>query len=842
MADSNKIQIWAELTLDNKKIKTEFTKAWEEAWKSVAEWLDKQQWTIVDKINETIDEIRIKIESLNDIDWSLVDPTKTEQDIQYLDSELNTLQYTIENLKYGWQDFWDEWKQAFDELVSTANEYEDTLYNSMDQLQTLWSGVDEAMEWVEEQTKETTEAVKELNETANQWISENGWLWKMLKFLSSKEIFNFFYKNIVKIWQKLVELSWDWDMLAEKWWAVQNKFEALWWYIGKWLTPVLEWVIEDANQMADELTWAGSAGQESASVIQKWVFIVATAFRWLIKIIRSFWVFLWSVFWWLRPIVSWFFTDLYDTAKSVIEWIWNVENWKALGNNIKYGIVDWVNWAIESVNWLLNWINDKLWIDLWNIKTFNAGQKQSFNFWDISLWNTKNAIEAYTKTMDSAMEDIWKEWYDFIQDTKQWRNDLWNTAVDTNKKIKDNTKKTVGWWSKDSVKWAYEELEEEAVDVWKDLDSMVEDHQKQYDKLTEEIEKVEKEYDKLREEAKKTWEDAEKSLKDYNDELEKSQSEAVSSLWERYVELKEDWREIGDYMKKVVSEISDTEWWLIRDEGWTYRGYDYDELKKAKEIYDEMKLIEENTTEEQRKSQEFTEKTSKAQEILNKLKEEEAEIENKKAIALEKQAIAQAMIDQEDWKQYIKTIEDRWTFYYDSVKKQREQVQNEDNIQYAQQLENKITNLNDQLTEFQNEKNKEVEILIDTTARKIELENEYQKVFEENVKKQQKELDNLIAKEQRLIDKRREYLSMWWSVWHNAYWWSILSWWVSVVGENWPETIIARQSSYVQPRNASNNYSTINNDNSFSINGINVNVSNMDEFLNELKEKLTYRS
>ena len=180
--------------------------------------------------------------------------------------------------------------------------------------------------------------------------------------------------------------------------------------------------------------------------------------------------------------------------------------------------------------------------------------------------------------------------------------------------------------------------------------------------------------------------------------------------------------------------------------------------------------------------------------------------------------------------------------YYDSIKKQREQVQNEDNIQYAQQLENKITNLNDQLTEFQNEKNKEVEILIDTTARKIELENEYQKVFEENVKKQQKELDNLIAKDQRLIDKRREYLSMSSSVWHNAYWGSILSWWVSVVGENWPETIIARQSSYVQPRNAWSSYNTINNDNSFSINWINVNVSNIDEFLSELKEKLTYRS
>lgn len=69
---------------------------------------------------------------------------------------------------------------------------------------------------------------------------------------------------------------------------------------------------------------------------------------------------------------------------------------------------------------------------------------------------------------------------------------------------------------------------------------------------------------------------------------------------------------------------------------------------ELKEKLDELKLIEENTTEEQRKSEEFTKKTSKAQEILNNLNEKALELEQKKASAIEKQAIAQSIMNQEN--------------------------------------------------------------------------------------------------------------------------------------------------------------------------------------------------
>ena len=420
-----------------------------------------------------------------------------------------------------------------------------------------------------------------------------------------------------------------------------------------------------------------------------------------------------------------------------------------------------------------------------------------------------------------------------------------------NSRIKKDTEETITWWGKwwakkDSVVWAYQLMEEEAKDIWEEMTNLVEDHQKQYDKLNDEIEKVSEQYDKLREEAKKTWEEAEKSLKDYNDELEKAQWGAITDLWQRYVELQKELTWVDERMKKRAKELSR---WYIRSlqEAWTseYAWYDLKELIGLKEKLDEIKLIEENTTAEQRKSEEFLKETSKTQEILNKLKEKEVEIEEKRAEALERQAVAQAMMDQENWEQYVKTLTKNWeevgTYYYDTIEKVWKKIERESNIEYAKQLENQVTNLNDQLTQFQNEKNQEVEILIDTTARKIELENEFQKVFEENVKKQEKELDNLILKEQKLIDKRREYLSMWWTL-HNAYWWSVLSWMASIVWENGPEQIIARQSSYIQPRNAGNSYNTVNTNN-LNINGLEFwNFNTIDDMLEALKEKLTYRS
>lgn len=846
MADSN-IKIWAELTLDNKQIKTEFTKAGQEAWKSVAEWLEKQQGTILDKIKETTEYMKSNISELQNIDFNVqIDSSQAEQNLKELDNEITSVWYTVENLKYWRQEFWDEWAEAFWELKTTADEYTDTLYNTMDQIQLMGSWIEESMEWAEEQTKQTTEAVKELNNQADKWISENGWLWKMLKFLGSAQILNFFYKNITKIWKKLIELSGDSEMLQSKRWEVQGKLEAVWWYIGKWLTPVLEWVMEDLNGLIDWFIWMWSAGETWAWMIQKWVFIIASVFRWLVKLIQSVWTFLGAFRWWQLAIITNFASDVWNTISSVIKWIWNVNNRKALWNNIKYWIVDWVNWAINALNGMLWWIRDKLWIDLWQIKTFDAGQKMEYDF-NISFQKTKDAMTAYRQWVAEAITDIWNDRADFFNDSVDWWKWLWNTSIDSIKKTDKEAKKTYWkWWSMNK---SLDQLNDEAKEVWDDLDAMVEEHQKNYDRLKEEIKKVEDEFWKLRDKAKDVRKEAEKALKDYNDQLAKAQGEAITDLWQRYRELKKDLIDVDTWMKEVAE---NTSWDEIQDKlnSWDkyVRGYDIKDIMDLKEKLEELQLIEENTTEEQRKEQAFIRETSKTQEILNKLKQEELEIEEKKAAALEKQAIATAMQENKDWEINFKTGFDEETNELKARYKDREgirqEIHNQDNVEYAKQLEIQVSGLNKQLAEFISEKDREVECLMQATATKTQLEEQYTKVVQENAKKQKKELDDLIAKTQRLIDKQRELNALrsgWW--WARAYGWDITNSWVTLVWENWPEQIIARQASYVQPRNSSNSYSTTNTtNNDFSINGMNINVNNIDDFLDELKTRMTYRN
>lgn len=301
-------------------------------------------------------------------------------------------------------------------------------------------------------------------------------------------------------------------------------------------------------------------------------------------------------------------------------------------------------------------------------------------------------------------------------------------------------------------------------DLYNEMDNAVTSHQSSYDKLTENIQKVEDEYGKLREEASKTWRDAQKSLEDYSKQLDELQSETVTNLGQRYVELRKDLMGTDEYMKKVAEGMSRKEIQAYQDWGQTeYRGYDLKKLVELKEKLDEIKLIEENTTEEQRKAEEFTHKTSKAQEILNKQKEKEAEIEEKKAIALEKQAIAMAQKYTFAGQQRIKVIEqDDGTLkgFYEDREGVRQEIHNIDNLEYAKQLSDQTENLGNQLEEYKKEKDNEVEILIDVNARKKSLEEEYTRVFNTQVEARKKSLDSEIARIDTLIAKKREYLSM----------------------------------------------------------------------------------
>lgn len=665
------------------------------------------------------------------------------------------------------------------------------------------------------------------------------------------------FRTMTEEWWRFANLNEAQSKTLQGQW--NNFMETLAW-IGEqiWLAviPMLTDMLQSTTEATEWLNNMGDKWLTAWEAIAWGIHIAGDGIRWLVKIIQGVWTFIGTLFSSIRTLASGVFQDIQAVTVNLATNSKDI--FSAMWNNIKVGILKWVQSAINWLNKLLSWADEYIWIDLWKIWDINTWEYQSV-FWGDLFKNTKNAVEWINLAWDDAMNDIWKDWSNFAEKITKEQENIKKTFRWTAKDIKNSVGGALwdiaqmaswsgwggGWWSSKSVVDASKEMKDEMKNLYSEMDTAVKDHQKSYDNLVKNIEKTEKELDKLRETASKTWEDAEKSLKKYNEQLEQNQVDSLEKLGQRYVELREKRAETdNDYLKKIVWEISDKEWQLIRDEWWTFRGYDYSELKDVYELYKEMKLIEENTTEEQRKASEFTEKTSRAQEILNQMKEKEAELEEKKAQALEKQAIAQAMMNQENGKTLIKTLtkdgEDIGTFYYDAINEKWEQVHDAENIEYAKQLENQSVNLNDQLKQYQAEKDNEVEILTDVTARKIQLEKEYDKTFQEAVAKQKKSVSELISYWDRLIERKNSYYSS--SSSARAYGWDITNAKVTLVWENWPEQIIARQASYVQPRNASNTYSTVNNtDNSFSINWMQVNVNNIDEFLDDLRWRLTYR-
>lgn len=668
------------------------------------------------------------------------------------------------------------------------------------------------------------------------------------------------FRTMTEEWWRFANLNEAQSKTLQGQW--NNFMETLAW-IGEqiWLAviPMLTDMLQSTTEATEWLNNMGDKWLTAWEAIAWGINIVGDGIRWLVKILQSFGNFLWTLFSSIRTLASGVFQDIQAVTVNLATNSKDI--FSAMWNNIKVGILKGVQSAINWLNKLLSWADEYIWIDLWRIWDINTWEYQSV-FWGDLFKNTKNAIEWINLAWEDAMNDVWEDWSNFAEKVTKEQENIKKTFRWTAKDIKNSVGGALwdiaqmaswggwggGWWSSKSVVDASKEMKDEMKNLYSEMDTAVKDHQKTYDNLVKNIEKTEKELDKLRETASKTWEDAEKSLKKYNEQLEQNQVDSLEKLGQRYVELREKRAETdNDYLKKIVWEISDKEWQLIRDEWWTFRGYDYSELKDVYELYKEMKLIEENTTEEQRKASEFTEKTSRAQEILNQMKEKEAELEEKKAQALEKQAIAQAMMNQEDWKTLIKTLtkdgEDIGTFYYDAINQKWEQVHNAENIEYAKQLENQSANLNEQLAQYQSEKDYEVEVLTTVTARKIQLEKEYDKTFQEAVVKQKRSIEDLISYWDRLIARKNEYYGSN-STSARAYGWDISNAKVTLVWENWPEQIIARQASYVQPRNASNSYSTVNNNNSsnLTINWMSNSYGSIDEMLEDLKWRLTYRN
>ena len=173
--------------------------------------------------------------------------------------------------------------------------------------------------------------------------------------------------------------------------------------------------------------------------------------------------------------------------------------------------------------------------------------------------------------------------------------------------------------------------------------------------------------------------------------------------------------------------------------------------------------------------------------------------------------------------------------YYDAEKEAFVEIQDFKNQEIARELLTQQEKLQQEYDMKVAEQQQEYELMQEHSL-------EMMKIYQTDTVNFQKELDKKkISVEKYVADVKRALASIPSS--YRAYGWTLNSW-VTLVWENGPEAIVARTSSYVQPRNAVATNSTVyNNQSSLSINGMQFgNFNNIDDMLAELKTRLTYRS
>lgn len=673
-----------------------------------------------------------------------------------------------------------------------------------------------------------------------------------------------------------------------RWNTLKTTLVTLWESVASWVMPAFEWLMEDAQNTTDALMETWQTGESWMKKIQQALYAVVNTIRGVIKYISSWWAVWWTIFSWAYTVVQWFATDVGNIFTKLFSW----DTWEKLWDNIKYWIAQWVNGAIDALNGLVDWINQIPWISFWKVNHVAWWNKTDTWLFDFS--STSNAIEWAAMAMKDTIQDLWEDWSGFFTDVKDGWENLWQEATKTTKKtnatlndlIKDITKKSKSW-AKDTAKANLEEKKKELLEkrdlmikeveesklsekdkrqklldiynwyknelitlegktndqLLKNAEEFLKDYQKEFEKASESDQKaVQESIKKVEDYDKKIWKLAE-SWDEYKNKAKKSLREVNNSI----AELDEDYSEnIAERYNKVWDAIKDFERKYWSNNEWlkslwldSLRERDSDKISDIKisdaieylQLLEEQKILNENITEEQKKQAEILENQSETEKLINDYKQKRATLD-------EQRAIYEAYSDQwalwEIWKQAIK-MEDDVIKYYDKAKDQYVEITDFKNQEIARELLNQQTKLETENQQLEDAKEEELKI-INTYNNKILTR------WQSDTKAYKTELSNRLSAVKEYVESVKAlYDSIPSSA--RAYW-GELNKWVTLVGENWPEAIIRRQASYVQPRNSVMNNSTVyNNQNSLSINWIEIwSFNSVEDLLNWLKPYLTRRN
>ena len=326
-------------------------------------------------------------------------------------------------------------------------------------------------------------------------------------------------------------------------------------------------------------------------------------------------------------------------------------------------------------------------------------------------------------------------------------------------------------------------------------------------KLTNDAIKKADDYKKSLDKISKTWEDmknkASDTLRTVNYELGQLDKDFEKDLWARYVEVSNElknWDGSGDYSEYV-------------------------------KLQEELLLLEQNTTAEQREQARLLSEQSETQKIIAKYEEERAQKKEYQNIL---QAVAWAgdVVDQK-----LIEITDTEVKYWDEKKWEYVAITDFKNQEYARDMYNQQLKLQTEYNETKKNYDEQIKLIETHSKNVVDQRQSDTKAYKMELDKRKLAVQQYVADVQRMLSSIPSA--------HRAFGGELSNGKVALVGEHGPEQIIARASSYVQPRNAITNHSVVNTTTSQNYN-LNMGdahfwpFATVDDLLAALKSKLTY--
>ena len=681
--------------------------------------------------------------------------------------------------------------------------------------------------------------------------------------------------------------------LSGQWSNLQDTLAGIGEQIGLAVIPMFTDMVQTVATTWEELNNMGGQGITAGEFIAKAIAVVVEGIRGLILIIQTVGKVFGSVIGNCRTISSSFWKDLSATLNNLVTN--SKQIFSAFGNNIKVWIAKGVQGAIDKLNGLLNRVKTNWGIDLGSVGNIDTGEYQDFKIFDFT--NTQNAIEAAKADFKDVANEIADDWgnlaekvtgdFDNIKDAfKKSSTEVRANSKAINKEINAITNGSGGsgggsgskadpvkqkkeelqklrdlkikeiqdaelsekeknerllevydWYKNELIKVegkTNDELLKNAEEYLKDYYKTMQDASEKEQKATLESTKKVKDYNKTIEKLGDSREDyknkAIKNLKEVDNSIKELDDNFSKSLIERYNQVKEELEnnKDRDTYERFMDRYSRDE---IADKDASRFG---DTQKKdILEYYDltrELEILNERLTKEQKQQAEQLDKQTETERMILEYEQQRAKLTEQKAIY---EAVSKQWGLDELGKKAIE-VEGDIVKYWDETKQQYVEIQDFKNQQLALELANQADKITAEYELTVKAKNDEIALIKEHSKNVLEL-------WKSDTKAYKKELDNRLDAVKEYVAEVRAALASVPSS-YRAYGGELNSG-VTMVGENWPEAIVRRQASYVQPRNAVQNYSTVNNTSSnLNINGLELWYNSVDEMLADFKSRLTYRN